>query len=100
MAQLLRTSAFKKIMPTDLTKTVGDAVAEAVTNRQSHPEAGKDIEGNGSVWADMPTPIIAAPPPEPASWPISPRTFMSDPAQKSFPAPVRIATRTSGSRST
>jgi hypothetical protein len=65
MAQLLRTSAFKKIMPTDLSKSVGDAVAEAVTNRKAHPEA----EG-GVTWASMPAPIIAAPPPEPASWPM------------------------------
>ena len=67
MAQLLRTSALKKIMPADLTKTVGDAVAEAITNRKSDPDGDK--EGNGA-WAGMPTPIIAAPPPEPASWPM------------------------------
>jgi hypothetical protein len=66
MAQLLRTSAFKKIMPTDLSKSVGDAVAEAVTNRKANPESEKD----SVPWAGMPAPIIAAPPPEPASWPM------------------------------
>jgi hypothetical protein len=71
MAQLLRTSALKKIMPTDLAKTVGDTVAEAVTNRKSDPEGGKET----SPWAGMPTPIIAAPPPEPASWPMPLQEF-------------------------
>jgi hypothetical protein len=68
MAQLLRTSAFKKIMPTDLSKTVGQTVAEAITNRKSDPEKDKETD---SPWPAMPTPIIAAPPPEPASgWPM------------------------------
>jgi hypothetical protein len=67
MAQLLRTSAFKKIMPTDLSKTVGQTVAEAITNRKSEPDADKESNG---AWEPMPTPIIAAPPPEPASWPM------------------------------
>ena len=69
MAQLLRTSALKKIMPTDLGKTVGDAVAEAVTNRKAHPEA------ENGAWAGMPTPIIAAPPPEAGTWPMPVQEF-------------------------
>jgi hypothetical protein len=67
MAQLLRTSALKKIMPTDLSKTVGQTVSEAITNRKAEPESGID---GPSAWAGMPAPIIAAPPPEPGEWPM------------------------------
>lgn len=75
MAQLLRTSSFKKIMPADMTKTVGETVAEAITNRKAEPEGEKDTGNGVSGWAGSPTPIVAAPPPEPASWPMPLQEF-------------------------
>lgn len=73
MAQLLRTSAFKKIMPTDLSKTVGEAVSEAITNRRAEPEGDK--EAGKSNWADMPSPIVAAPPADDGHWPMPIQEF-------------------------
>jgi hypothetical protein len=39
MVQSLKTSAFKRIKPGDLTKTVEQTVVEAITNRRSEPES-------------------------------------------------------------
>jgi len=64
MAQSLKTSAFKKFLPRDLSKTVEQAVVEAVTNRSPHPE-----KGESGAW-DGPQPIIAAAPPDNAVWPM------------------------------
>jgi hypothetical protein len=64
MVNSLKTSAMKRIKPSDLTKTVEQTVVEAITNRRAAPES--DAVGS---WG-MPAPIMAAPPPEDGEWPM------------------------------
>jgi hypothetical protein len=72
MAQLLKTSAFKRFKPADLAKTVEQTVMEAVTNRAAKPEAA----ANGG-WETGVAPVIAAPQPADAEWPMPVKEFKS-----------------------
>lgn len=69
MALTLRTSAWKALKPTVLTKTVEAAVKEAVTNRATAPEM------NGAEAFGLPQRSAPMPEPEEAEWPMPVEKF-------------------------
>jgi hypothetical protein len=84
MEQSLKTSAFMKLQPREMKKTVEQAVRQAVTNR-----ANGLSDPSLSAWADMPTPIVA--PPKPASWPMPVAEFKD--GQYLEPGDIILSTR-------
>ncbi len=71
MGETLRTSATKKLrlVPKELTKTVEEAVVQAVTNRSAHPEAEK------APSFGFPQRPEALPEPEDVKWPMPVEQF-------------------------
>jgi hypothetical protein len=69
MAQMLRTSTWKQFKPKELTKTVEEAVKQAVTNRSAETAV------NGADVVGVPQRAAVAPEPADAEWPMPVEKF-------------------------
>jgi hypothetical protein len=69
MAQMLRTSTWKRFKPKELTRTVEEAVKQAVTNRSA------EVAANGAAGYDLPQRSAVMPEPEDVVWPMPVEKF-------------------------